>query len=102
MHDELGPLAEDTAHARQLRDTIRLYLRNERGLAAAAAQLHVARNTVTYRVKRAQTLLGHDLADRLPETMTALEAARVLGSAVLRPAGRPKDGVHDSTSRRPG
>lgn len=83
--DELGALAADSPHAEQLRRTLRLYLRNERSLMAAAAQLHVARNTVTYRVKRAQGLLGHDLAARLPEVMAALEAARVLGPAVLRP-----------------
>ncbi|WP_240529864.1 PucR family transcriptional regulator [Streptomyces mangrovisoli] len=90
--DELGALAADSAHAEQLRRTLYLYLRNERSLTAAAARLHVARNTVTYRVKRAQELLGHDLAPRLPEVLTALEAAGTLGTAVLRPEG---DGVHD-------
>ncbi|MFD0019909.1 PucR family transcriptional regulator [Streptomyces sp. NPDC058382] len=91
--DELGALAADSPHAEQLRRTLRLYLRNERSLMAAAAQLHVARNTVTYRVKRAQELLGHELTSRLPEVMAALEAARVLGASVLRPAGEdPNDG----------
>lgn len=94
--DELGALAADTPHAEQLRRTLRLYLRNERGLMAVAAQLHVARNTVTYRVKRAQELLGHDPASRLPEAMAALEAARVLGPAVLRPED---NGSQDDPSR---
>ncbi|WP_328864407.1 PucR family transcriptional regulator [Streptomyces sp. NBC_00304] len=94
--DELGALAADNPHAEQLRRTLRLYLRNERSLMAAAAQLHVARNTVTYRVKRAQELLGHDPASRLPEAMAALEAARVLGPAVLRPGGT---GPQDDPSR---
>ncbi|MFE6764800.1 PucR family transcriptional regulator [Streptomyces sp. NPDC057689] len=89
--DELGALAADSPHAEQLRRTLRLYLRNERSLMAAAAQLHVARNTVTYRVKRAQELLGHDLTARLPEVMAALEAARVLGPAVLRPENEAHD-----------
>ncbi|GAA3290235.1 hypothetical protein GCM10020295_04110 [Streptomyces cinereospinus] len=92
VSDELGALAVDSPQADQLRETVRRYLRNERGLAAAAAQLHVARNTVTYRVKRAQEILGHDLAARLPELTAALEAARVLGSAVLRRDGtEPRD-----------
>ncbi|MFH8802126.1 PucR family transcriptional regulator [Streptomyces sp. NPDC017936] len=90
--DQLGALAVDSRPADQLRRTLRLYLRNERSLTVAAAQLHVARNTVTYRVKRAQELLGHDPAARLPEVMTALEAAHTLGSAVLRPA---QNGSHD-------
>ncbi|MFQ6148077.1 PucR family transcriptional regulator [Streptomyces seoulensis] len=93
--DELGALAADSRSADQLRRTLRLYLRNERGLTAAAAQLHVARNTVTYRVKRAQELLGHDLTARLPEVMAALEAARTLGPAVLRPhEDHPAHAVH--------
>ncbi|MHA5048126.1 PucR family transcriptional regulator [Streptomyces sp. SD15] len=97
VSDELGALAADSRHAGQLRRTLRLYLRNERSLTVAAAQLHVARNTVTYRVKRAQELLGHDLTDRLPELMTALEAAQTLGPAVLRPE---EDDSHDGASRR--
>ncbi|MEU2681283.1 helix-turn-helix domain-containing protein [Streptomyces sp. NPDC007107] len=95
VSDELGALAADKPHAEQLRRTLRLYLRNERSLRAAAAQLHVARNTVTYRVKRAQDLLGHDLTARLPEVMAALEASRVLGPAVLRPED---DGSHADPS----
>ncbi|GAA1369466.1 PucR family transcriptional regulator [Streptomyces beijiangensis] len=94
--DELGALAADSPHTEQLRRTLRLYLRNERSLMAAAAQLHVARNTVTYRVKRAQELLGHDLATQLPEVMAALEATRVLGAAVLRPEA---NGSHDDPPR---
>ncbi|MFB7087878.1 PucR family transcriptional regulator [Streptomyces sp. NPDC056296] len=96
VHDELAGLAVNTAHAEQLRETLRHYLRSERSLAASGAQLHVARNTVTYRVKRAQELIGHDVATRLPEVFAALEAAHVLGAAVLKPA---HDGPHGSASR---
>ncbi|MFD5722740.1 PucR family transcriptional regulator [Streptomyces sp. NPDC127036] len=92
VSDALGALAEDSPQAEHLRRTLRLYLRNERSLMAAAAQLHVARNTVTYRVKRAQELLGHDLSAHLPEVMAALEAARTLGPAVLRGEDH---GAHD-------
>ncbi|MFB6770698.1 PucR family transcriptional regulator [Streptomyces sp. NPDC056337] len=97
VHDELGPLAVDSPHMEQLRETLRLYLRNERGLAASAARLHVARNTVTYRVKRAQELVGHDFGTRLLDVLAALEAAHVLGGAVLRPVSGD---THDATSRR--
>lgn len=93
--DELGDLAADDRHTRHLRETLRLYLCNERGLTACAAELHVARNTVTYRVKRAQSLLGHDLTSRLTPLMTALEAARILGPAVLRTDG---ENAHDTPS----
>lgn len=83
VQDELGPLAEDTPQAEQLRETLRHYLQAERSLMAAAEQMHVARNTVTYRVKRAQQLLGHDIARRRFEVHAALETAHLLGSAVL-------------------
>ncbi|MET7743356.1 helix-turn-helix domain-containing protein [Streptomyces sp. NPDC005385] len=98
VSDELGALAADTPQAEQLRRTLRLYLRHERSLTVAAAELHVARNTVTYRVKRAQGLLGHDVASRLPEVMAALEAAWTLGPAVLRLA---KDEVRETHLARP-
>lgn len=89
VQDELGPLADDTAPAEQLRETLRHYLQGERSLITAAEQMHVARNTVTYRVKRAQQLLGHDLTERRLEVHTALTAAHVLGATVLRPDRSP-------------
>ncbi|MFC1401157.1 MULTISPECIES: CdaR family transcriptional regulator [Streptacidiphilus] len=81
---ELGPLADDTPHAEELRETLRHYLQAERSLLKAAARMHVARNTVTYRVKRAEQLLGHGVADRHLEVQAALTVAHVVGSAVLR------------------
>ncbi|MFE5393067.1 PucR family transcriptional regulator [Streptomyces sp. NPDC056568] len=97
VRDELGALAVDSPHMQQLRETLRHYLRSERSLAASAARLHVARNTVTYRVKRAQELVGHDFGTRLLDVLSALEAAHVLGGAVLRPVSGD---THDATSRR--
>jgi hypothetical protein len=89
VNDELGPLACDTVQAGQLRATLRQYLRDERSPAAAAAQLHVARNTVSYRVNRARELLGHDIAKRRAELLAALEATHLLGAAVLRDPADP-------------
>ncbi|MET7899751.1 PucR family transcriptional regulator [Streptomyces mirabilis] len=80
---ELGPLAADTPHAEELRETLRHYLQAERSLLTAAARMHVARNTVTYRVRRAEQLLGHDVADRHLEVHAALTVAHEMGSAVL-------------------
>jgi DNA-binding PucR family transcriptional regulator len=97
VEDELAGLAVDTPQAEQLRETLRQYLRSERSLAASGAQLHVARNTVTYRVKRAQELIGHDVSTRLAEVLGALEVAHALGGAVLRAA---HDDLPGSDSRR--
>ncbi|WP_420309192.1 PucR family transcriptional regulator [Streptomyces sp. YS-B37] len=83
VQDELGALAVNSPQGEQLRNTLRQYLSCERSLATAAARLHVARNTVTYRVKRAQELIRHDVSGRLLQIMMALEVAHVLGATVL-------------------
>ncbi|MFJ5534746.1 helix-turn-helix domain-containing protein [Streptomyces sp. NPDC093261] len=46
-----------TSRLHELRETLRVYLAEERSLRTAAELLHVARNTVTYRVERAEELL---------------------------------------------
>ena len=43
------------------------------------ARLYIARNTVTYRVKRAEELIGHSLDDREAEIWMALKIAQTLG-----------------------
>ena len=65
----LGPLASEGARLRVLRETLRVYLAEERSPRAAAERLHVARNTVTYRVKRAEELL--------PVTTTGISSLEV-------------------------
>ncbi len=79
VQDILGPLASDGARMQELRETLRVYLSEERGLRTAADRLHVARNTVTYRVKRAQELLPTSTnAGNLLELRLALEIAQTL------------------------
>lgn len=76
VHDLLGPLASNGTRVRELRETLRVYLAEERSLRAAAERLHVARNTVTYRIKRAQELLPPtSLTDSTLELRLALELA---------------------------
>ncbi|MER7834727.1 helix-turn-helix domain-containing protein [Streptomyces sp. NPDC096040] len=79
VQDVLGPLASDGARMWELRETLRIYLAEEHGLRTAADRLHVARNTVTYRVKRAQELLPtSDDAYSSLELRLALEIAQTL------------------------
>lgn len=72
---ELGPLAEPTPAAGELRETVAAYLAFDRSLVKAAEQLHVARNTVAYRVKKFENLTGRDLKDRRLELELALRLA---------------------------
>ena len=60
MVRELGTAAESTAAAAELRETVATYLSFDRSLAKAAEHLHVARNTVAYRVKKFENLIGRD------------------------------------------
>ena len=77
MRQTLGALAGTDAKMAELRETLRLYLSYGRSRAQAAEKLFVATNTVAYRVKRAEELLGSPLPeDHLPLRL-ALEIARV-------------------------
>ncbi|QIY76405.1 helix-turn-helix domain-containing protein [Streptomyces sp. RLB1-33] len=82
---ELGGLSARSAPIEALRTTLYHYIGAERSLVDVARRLHVARGTVTYRVKRAQAVLGHDLDDRRFALHTALALAEELGDAVLLP-----------------
>ena len=79
---ELGPAAAATTAAAELRDTVAAYLRHDRSLVRAAAELHVARNTVAYRVKKFQELSGRDVAERRLELEAALRLVAVLNGQV--------------------
>jgi hypothetical protein len=80
---ELGPLAAGTLTAADLRATLLSYLEEESSPFAAARHLHVSRNTVGYRVKRASELLGYDIATRRYPLHTALLLVDHFGQAVL-------------------
>ena len=55
----LGPLAKDDPRMHEIRETLRSYLDHERSTAKVAAEQHISRNTVTYRVQQAMRLCGY-------------------------------------------
>jgi DNA-binding PucR family transcriptional regulator len=72
---QLGGLAaEDTSVAR-LRETLRVFLEENGSFQSAAARLGVHKNTVAYRVRRAEELLGYGVRERPLELQTALRLA---------------------------
>ena len=85
---ELGPLAEQSRAASDLRQTLAAYLDTERSLIHAAERLHVARNTVAYRVRKAEDLLHRDLHDRTTELQCALRLAAMLPDTLLSSSHR--------------
>jgi hypothetical protein len=78
---ELGPLlAEDDATVR-LASTLAVFLEEGASFARAARRLGVHTNTVTYRVHRAEELLGHRVTERQLELRVALRLARLVPSS---------------------
>ena len=83
----LGPLAEDTASAARLRETLRVFLDEADNAPRTAERLHTHRNTVLQRVARATELLGRPPGERRLALELALELAHRIGPRVLtRPA----------------
>ncbi|HEY0617073.1 MAG TPA: helix-turn-helix domain-containing protein [Kribbella sp.] len=81
----LGELAvDDDAHAR-MRETLWAYMSSGSSLATAAAELHLHKNTIQYRVRKAEEARGRPLANGRLDVEVALLACRLLGSTVLRP-----------------
>lgn len=88
---ELGDLAGSAEAVRTVRHTLKCYLDRDRSLAGAAADLGVARNTVAYRVQRAEHLRGRPATLRRLELHAALTLAEELGDVVLRPPTQTLD-----------
>lgn len=76
--EELGELAAPAEPVRRLRLTLRTFLECAGSHVAASRRLHVHQNTVAYRVRRAEEILGRPVATRRLELETALLLADVL------------------------
>ena len=75
---ELGRLLEDTDDAARLRATIRVYLEENLSPARAARRLGIHRNTVVYRVKQTEQLLGHPIEQRRLQLEVALRLSEMI------------------------
>ena len=82
---ELGALAVEGRREEEERRTLLAVLDAQGGLAAAAEELGVHRNTVLQRMRRAEKRRGRPATDRVAELHAALRLVHVLGPAVLNP-----------------
>jgi DNA-binding PucR family transcriptional regulator len=80
---QLGPLASTAEPAERLRDTVLAFLASGGSATKVAKELYVHQNTVAYRVKRAEEMLGHKVGESPIELTCALKLAAALGPAVL-------------------
>jgi DNA-binding PucR family transcriptional regulator len=81
--DVLGRLAAGDEAMAELRHTMLCYLRAGSSLTEAASELHLHKNTVRYRLRKAEDILGRPIGQRRLDTEVALRACDQLGGAVL-------------------
>ena len=82
----LGGLATDDEHHARLRDTLLVFLQLGGSYKATAERLTVHKNTVQYRLRRAEESLGRPVGENQHDVELALRASHWLGSSVLQPA----------------
>jgi len=83
--NELGALAVNGRREAEERRALLAVLDAQGGLAAAAEELGVHRNTVLQRMRRAEERLGRTATDRVVELHAALRLVQVLGTVLLTP-----------------
>jgi sugar diacid utilization regulator len=77
VREELGPLADGSAEAARLRETLEVSYRLASHV-ATAEQLAVHEHTVRNRLQKTEQLLGHPLAERRTEVQVALRLHRLV------------------------
>ena len=89
----LAELAMDDEHHARLRETLLAFLQSGGSYKATAERLVLHKNTVQYRIHKAEESLGRPVGDNRQDVELALLASHWLGSAVLRPAATGHDHV---------
>jgi DNA-binding PucR family transcriptional regulator len=82
----LGRLSADDAHAAGLRETLRVFLSTGTSYTATAELLRVHKNTVQYRVRKAEEAIGGPVHGRESDVELALRVCHALGAPILQPA----------------
>ena len=85
VHSTLGALAIDDEPQARLRETARVFLSTGGSFTATAEQLMLHKNTVHYRIRKAEEILGRPVQESRLDVELALSACRWLGPAVLPP-----------------
>jgi PucR C-terminal helix-turn-helix domain/GGDEF-like domain len=81
----LAGLATDDEHHARLRDTMLVFLQTGGSYKTTAEQLLLHKNTVQYRIRRAEESLGRPVGDNRQNVELALQASHWLGSSMLQP-----------------
>jgi hypothetical protein len=84
----LAGLAVDDEHHARLRDTLLVFLESGGSYKTAAERLMLHKNTVQYRIRKAQESLGRPVGGNRNDVELALQASHWLGASVLQPGHR--------------
>jgi hypothetical protein len=82
--ETLGALATDDEQHARLRTTLRVFLETGGSYTATAERLSMHKNTVHYRINKAEEMQGRSFRDRRLGVEVALLAGEQLGSSVLQ------------------
>jgi hypothetical protein len=102
MHRQLSGLAAADLTTRRIRESVLVWLHEGCSATRAAARLHTHKNTVLYRLQRAEDILGHALTeDRLGLELALTLAERIgsPGAPPLRSAGPGSTGLPRGETR---
>jgi hypothetical protein len=86
----LGGLATDDEQHARLRETLLVFLDTGGSYKATAERLVLHKNSVQYRIRRAEESLGRPVGDNRHGVELALRASHWLGSSVLQSAAAPE------------
>ena len=81
----LAGLATDDEHHARLRGTLLVFLQSGGSYKTTAERLMLHKNTVQYRIRKAEESLGRPAGENRHDVELALRASRWLGSSVLQP-----------------
>ncbi|HUA30259.1 MAG TPA: helix-turn-helix domain-containing protein [Streptosporangiaceae bacterium] len=89
----LAGLADDDEHHARLRDTLLAFLQTGGSYKTTAERLMLHKNTVQYRIRKAEESLGRPVAENQHDVELALRASYWLGSSVLQPTRERRPAV---------
>jgi DNA-binding PucR family transcriptional regulator len=90
VRSALGPLATDDEHHARLRETLLTFLSASSNYTTSAQLLSMHKNSVKYRIAKAEEARGHPIGQDRLDVELALVACRWLGPAVLIPPPAPR------------
>jgi len=95
----LAGLAADDEHQARLRETLLVFLQTGGSYKATAERLTLHKNTVQYRIRKAEESLGRPAGENRQDVELALRASHWLGSSVLQPGSLGGTPDHDPRLR---